>query len=168
MKNKESAEAEITRLVEEHQLALLRLCFAYLHDEKLAEDLTQETFFRAMKSIGRYDGSCRLMTWLCQIGKHVWYRELDRRKRRGVPLPLDESLTAGGETGEALESDEGKLSLFRAMQQLEPMAREVMYLRVMGDLSFRQIGEVLGETENWARVTFYRAKEKVRKGWTEP
>ena len=54
------------------------------------------------------------------------------------------------------------------MQQLEPMAREVMYLRVMGDLSFRQIGEVLGETENWARVTFYRAKEKVRKGWMEP
>lgn len=145
-------------------LYLRSLC----HDEKLAEDLTQETFFRAMKSIGRYDGSCRLMTWLCQIGKHVWYRELDRRKRRGIPLPLDESLTAGGETGEELESDEGKLSLFRAMQQLEPMAREVIYLRVMGDLSFRQIGEVLGETENWARVTFYRAKEKVRKGWTEP
>ena len=147
-------------------LYLLSLC----HDEKTAEDLAQETFYQAMKSIRRYDGSCRLMTWLCQIGKHLWYQELDRRKKRGVPLPLqDEIIGSPEETSAdaALESDENRVSLFRAMQTLEPTAREIVYLRAMGDLSFRQIGEILGGTENWARVTFYRAKEKLRKGWDQ-
>ena len=145
-------------------LYLLSLC----HEEKTAEDLTQETFYRAMKSIRRYDGSCRLMTWLCQIGKHLWYQEAEKRRKRGISVPLEEeAFPAPDSAQDSLESDENRVSLFRAMQRLEPTAREVVYLRAMGDLSFRQIGEILGGTENWARVTFYRAKEKLRKGWDE-
>ena len=143
-------------------LYLLSLC----RDEKTAEDLTQETFYQAMKNIRRYDGSCRLMTWLCQIGKHLWYQEAEKRRQRGVSVPLEEDLvSAPDENVDSLENDENRVNLFRAMQTLEPTAREVVYLRVMGDLSFRQIGDILGKTENWARVTFYRAKEKLRKGW---
>ena len=143
-------------------LYLLSLC----RDEKTAEDLTQETFYQAMKSIRRYDGSCRLMTWLCQIGKHLWYQEAEKRRKRGVSVPLEEDMVpAPDENVDSLVNDENRVSLFRAMQALEPTAREVVYLRVMGDLSFRQIGDILGKTENWARVTFYRAKEKLRKGW---
>ena len=145
-------------------LYLLSLC----RDEKTAEDLTQETFYQAMKSIRRYDGSCRLMTWLCQIGKHLWYQEAKKRRKRGVSVPLEEDLAAApDENVDSLENDENRVSLFRAMQALEPTAREVVYLRVMGDLSFRQIGDILGKTENWARVTFYRAKERLRKGWDQ-
>ena len=145
-------------------LYLLSLC----RDEKTAEDLTQETFYQAMKNIRRYDGSCRLMTWLCQIGKHLWYQEAEKRRKRGVSVPLEEDLVpAPDENVDSLENDENRVSLFRAMQTLEPTAREVGYLRVMGDLSFRQIGDILGRTENWARVTFYRAKEKLRKGWDQ-
>ena len=143
-------------------LYLLSLC----RDEKTAEDLTQETFYQAMKNIRRYDGSCRLMTWLCQIGKHLWYQEAEKRRKRGVSVPLEEDLVpAPDENVDSLENDENRVHLFRAMQTLEPTAREVVYLRVMGDLSFHQIGDILGQTENWARVTFYRAKEKLRKGW---
>ena len=141
---------------------LLSLC----HDEKTAEDLAQETFFQAMKSIRRYDGSCRLMTWLCQIGKHLWYRELDRRKKRGVPLPLQDEIIGspeGTSAAAALENDENRVSLFRAMQALDPIAREIVYLRAMGDLSFRQIGEIMQRTENWARVTYFRGREKLKK-----
>ncbi|MBE5782742.1 MAG: sigma-70 family RNA polymerase sigma factor [Clostridiales bacterium] len=145
-------------------LYLQSLC----HDEKLAEDLTQETFYRAVKSIHRFHGECRLVTWLCQIGKHLWYQELEKRKKRGTTLPLDENQPdASPGLHAAMESDEGKISLFQAMQHLDATAREIMYLRVMGDLSFRQIGEILGGTENWARVTFYRAKEKLRKEWNQ-
>ena len=145
-------------------LYLLSLC----RDEKTAEDLTQETFYQAMKNIRRYDGSCRLMTWLCQIGKHLWYQEAEKRRKRGVSVPLEEDLVpAPDENVDSLENDENRVNLFRAMQTLEPNAREVVYLRVMGDLSFRQIGDILGRTENWARVTFYRAKEKLRKGWDQ-
>ena len=67
MKNKESAEAEITRLVEEHQLALLRLCFAYLHDEKLAEDAVQETFLKAYRKLNQFEGRANIKTWLSAI-----------------------------------------------------------------------------------------------------
>lgn len=143
-------------------LYLRSLC----RDERLAEDLTQETFFRAMKSIHRFNGSCRLVTWLCQIGKHLWYRELEKRKKRCPNTPLEEEALVAPQSVQAqIESDEGRIDLFRALQTLSPGVREVVYLRVMGDLSFRQIGEVLGESENWARVNFYRAKEKLRKGW---
>ena len=145
-------------------LYLLSLC----HEEKTAEDLTQETFYRAMKSIRRYDGSCRLVTWLCQIGKHLWYQEAEKRRKRGVAVPLEEDVLPSPENAQqSLENDENRVHLFRAMQSLDPTAREIVYLRAMGDLSFRQIGEILGGTENWARVTFYRAKEKLRKGWDQ-
>jgi len=145
-------------------LYLQSLC----HDEKLAEDLTQETFYRATRSIHRFRGDCRLITWLCQIGKHIWYQELEKRKKRGAWQPLDENIASEGDDASVnMESDEGRISLFRAMQGLDATAREIVYLRVMGDLSFQQIGEILGRTENWARVTFYRAKEKLRKGWNQ-
>ena len=65
-----------------------------------------------------------------------------------------------------IESDEGRVSLFQSMQSLEPKVREIMYLRVMGDLSFKQIGDIMNVSENYARVTFYRAKEKLKKGIT--
>lgn len=143
-------------------LYLLSLC----HDPCLAEDLNQETFYRAIKNIHRFRGECGLLTWLCQIGKHLWYQELKKRKKRGTSLPLEEAaIVLADDTQGTLESDEGKVFLFQAMQGLDATAREIVYLRVMGELSFRQIGEVLGGTENWARVTFYRAKERLRKGW---
>ena len=59
---------------------LLSLCY----EEELAEELTQETFYQAVRSVDRYDGSCKVSTWLCQIAKHLWYREMERRKRKGT------------------------------------------------------------------------------------
>ena len=59
---------------------LMTLCY----EEDTAQELTQETFYQAVKSAGKYDGSCKVSTWLCQIAKHLWYQELDRRKRKGT------------------------------------------------------------------------------------
>ncbi len=159
----------VRQMYEEYARPVYLYLFSLCHEERTAEDLTQETFCQAMKSIRRYDGSCRLMTWLCQIGKHLWYQEAEKRRKRGISVPLEEeTLPASADDAQtALENDENRVSLFRAMQTLEPTAREVVYLRAMGDLSFRQIGEILGGTENWARVTFYRAKEKLRRGWDQ-
>ena len=81
---------------------------------------------------------------------------------------MDENLpVADPDASGVMESDEGRLSLFQAMQGLDSTVREVVYLRVMGDLSFQQIGKILGRTENWTRVTFYRAKEKLRKEFNQ-
>ena len=131
---------------------LMTLCY----EEDTAQELTQETFYQAVKSADKYNGSCKVSTWLCQIAKHLWYQELDRRKRKGTSQ-LDENLVS---PKAALE----KMELFRKVHVLEETAKEVVLLRLTGEFSFREIGDIFGKNENWARVTFYRAKQKLVKG----
>lgn len=134
-------------------------------DDDLAEELTQETFYQAVRSAPKFDGSCKVSTWLCQIAKHLWYRELERRKRQDT-LPLEEeSLPSSASTEEDVLRREELLRLYRRSHALTEPAREVFLLRAAGELSFREIGEIFGRSENWARVTFYRAKQKIMEGW---
>lgn len=130
------------------------------HDEDLSEELTQETFYQAIRTIDRYDESCRISTWLCGIAKNVLITY--RRKNRQHEELADWDSPQQPEQDELIRSEE-RVLLIRRIHELQEPAREVMYLRVFGELSFREIGEVLGKTENWARVTFYRGKEKLRK-----
>lgn len=138
---------------------LLSLCY----EEELAEELTQETFYQAVRSVDRYDGSCKVSTWLCQIAKHLWYREMERRKRKGTSeLTADmESLEKPVE--EQLTLKEEKMELFRKVHVLDEISKEIVLLRVTGAFSFKEIAELFGKNENWARVTYYRAKQKILK-----
>jgi len=139
---------------------LLSLCY----EEELAEELTQETFYQAVRSVDRYDGSCKVSTWLCQIAKHLWYREMERRKSKGTSeLTADmESLEKPVE--EQLTLKEEKMELFRKVHVLDEISKEIVLLRVTGAFSFKEIAELFGKNENWARVTYYRAKQKILKG----
>lgn len=139
---------------------LLSLCY----EEELAEELTQETFYQAVRSVDRYDGSCKVSTWLCQIAKHLWYREMERRKRKGTSeLTADmESLEKPVE--EQLTLKEEKMELFRKVHVLDEISKEIVLLRVTGAFSFKEIAELFGKNENWARVTYYRAKQKILEG----
>ena len=149
-----------------HAQTVYKFLLAQCHDPDLAEELTQETFYQAVRSIGRFDGSCKLSVWLCQIAKHLWYQYL--RKRQRDPVPLETTLETSVPSAEdGVLEQEGRLSLLRQIHQLPELQREVVYLRAFGTLSFREIGDVLGKTENWARVTFYRSKEKLRNGGAE-
>ena len=71
-------------IYKEHAETVFRFLLAMCHDEDIAEELTQETFYQAVRCAGKYDGSCKITTWLCQIAKHLWYRELEKRKRKGT------------------------------------------------------------------------------------
>lgn len=128
--------------------------------EDLAEELTQETFYQAIKSINSYDGSCRITTWLCAIAKNQL-----RTYRRKHPDSVDwEDYQGTAPSAEAeAEAAWSKLDLFTKLHSCPEPYREVLYMRLLGDLSFREIGQALGKTENWARVTYYRGKEKLRK-----
>ena len=144
--------------------------YAFLYkltgDAYISEEMAQETFYQALRSCERFDGSCKVSTWLCQIAKHLWYRELERRKKTSVPL--EEDLPALDPTAEEqLQSRETVMELFRRAHALGADAREVFLLRLTGELSFREIGEIFGRSENWARVTYYRAKQKVTEGWDD-
>ena len=143
---------------------LMTLCM----EEHTAEELTQETFYQAVRTANKYDGSCKISTWLCQIAKHLWYQELDRRKKKQAE-PLSEltaakSFPSDGPTPEqALSVKNEKMALFRRVHLLSDIEKEVVLLRLTGAFSFKEIGDIVEKTENWARVTFYRAKQKISK-----
>lgn len=141
-----------------------RTVYRYLltltRDGGLAEELTQETFYQAIRSSERFDGSCAVSTWLCAIAKNVL--SAYRRKHPAVEDVDGQTLAVPSAEADALRSAEG-LELLKRLHALREPYREVLYLRAFGGLSFREIAEVQGKTENWARVTFYRGKELLRK-----
>ena len=144
-----------------------RMVYQYLmsltHQPDVAEELAQETFCQAVSSIHRYDGSCKITTWLCAIAKNQYLSYLRKH-------PLHEDLTdteaelphTPAAAQEALSSAV-KMELLQCLHQFQEPYREVIYLRVFGNLSFREIGQIMGQSENWARVMFYRGKERLRK-----
>ena len=127
----------------------------------LAEELTQETFYRAIKASKTYRGEGSVSTWLCRIAKRVWY-EYVRRQKQESPLEEAGEVPASSVEEELLSKWES-MEVLKALHNLNDPMREVMYLRLAGNLSFAQIGEILDKSENWARVTFYRGKEKLLK-----
>ena len=141
-----------------------RMVYRYLlrmtRDENLAEELTQETFYQAIRTSDRFDGSCSVSTWLCAIGRKV--QATYRRKHPALEDVDDQIIPAPSAEQDALEQ-QSRMELLRRVHALPEPGREVLYLRIYGGLSFREIGEIQGKTENWARVTYYRAKEKLRK-----
>lgn len=154
---------EMEKIYQEHAQTVYKFLMSQCHDAALAEELTQETFYQAVRSIHRFDGSCKISVWLCQIGKHLWYQYLQKQKRE---VPVDETafeIAVSSAEDETL-AREGHLELLKQIHSLSEPAREVMYLRVFGGLSFREIGDVLGKSETWARVTFYRSKERLKGG----
>lgn len=133
---------------------LLSLC----GNVEVAEDLASETFLKAFQQYKRYDGSCKLSTWLCAVAKNLYFNEHKRLKRgrslwsRGRVQPDPEAMLMHKETVR---------HLWQTARQLEEPYNQVFFMRLEG-LSFRKIGEVMDKTENWARVTFYRAKVKIQ------
>lgn len=130
----------------------------------LAEELTQETFYRAIKNAGQFRGDCKMTTWLCQIAKYTFYQYLDKKKRR-KEVSMEEAIEVAAvqQLEKEYISNEQKVEIYKKIQQLESPTKDVLMLRLSGELSFREIGEILGKTENWARVTFYRGKQILGK-----
>jgi len=143
-----------------HAQTVYRYLLSLTRDADMAQELTQETFYQAVRSAERFDGSCKISTWLCAIAKnqHLAYR------RKHPPTDLMDMETASADSMETnVMAAMDRVELLKKLHQLDNPGREVMYLRLFGDLSFREIGEILGETENWARVNYYRGKEKLKK-----
>ena len=138
---------------------LLSLC----RSEELAADLAQETFYKALRGIDRFQGECALNVWLCSIAKHA-LTDYYRRHRREAPLPeqMPDAPDADPLPGEKLEGRQTTLTLHKALHALPEPYREVFWLRAYGELTFAEIGALHGKTETWARVTYYRARAKLK------
>ena len=136
---------------------------AITKNQDLAEELTQETFFKALKGIGKFRGECDVRVWLCQIAKNTYFRYCEKNKKM-VTEPIVETIPDVAISLEkAVISKERGTVLKELMHSMEEPYRKVFRLRVFGELSFREIGEACGKNENWARVTYYRAKCSLAK-----
>jgi len=133
-------------------------------NQSLAEELTQETFYRATKKISEFRGDCKMSTWLCQIAKFVYYQSLDKKRRR-QEVSFEETIVIEAPQGpqKQVEENDAKLHIYKVIQQLPSPMRDVVMLRLTGELSFKEIGDIMTQSENWARVTFYRAKQILGK-----
>ena len=151
-------------IYQKYAKTVYRYLMARTHNEDLAEELTQETFYQAIRSIGRYDGSCQLSTWLCAIAKN---QLLSYQRKHPQTEPYEEQELATESAESNVLSELGRMDLMKRLHDCPEPFREILYLRIFGDLSFKEIGEIMGQSENWARVTFYRGKEKLRKDLSE-
>lgn len=196
MKDTENID-HMEEVYRKHAQTVYRYLLSRTGNSDVSEELTQETFYQAVKSANKFNGSCTVVTWLCAIAKNK-LREYERKRNRELligntenaavsaataPQPLhgektDSSAKRRQAPGSAANlqdtqtvtsaeseiiSSENRVELMMALQQLDAGVREVIYMRLFGELSFGEIGEVLGRSENWARVTFYRGKERLKK-----
>ena len=133
-------------------------------DGSLAEEVTQETFFKALEKIGQFRGDCDVRVWLCQIAKNTLYDHLKKQKKQLLgDEKLEKTESAGGELlEEKLAQRSQAMEIHKVLHRLSEPYKEVFSLRTFGELTFREIGMLFGKSENWARVTYYRARVKIR------
>lgn len=131
-------------------------------NQTLAEDLTAETFLQAMKYLDQYRGEADIRVWLCQIGKNAYYSQLRRRKPL-VDLDTLPDLPGTEDPVEEILNAELQEAMAIALAALEEPYHEVFLLRHYMELPFRDIGNHFGKSENWACVTYHRARKKIRK-----
>jgi len=153
---------DIEEIYEEYFEIVTKYLFCLTHNHDLTEELTQETFYRAVKKIDTFKGNCKIQVWLCQIAKNLWYDELKKNKKYESIDEEKINLMSMENIEDTVINKNLKLDLFKKMQELDGQTKEVMYLRLAGELSFKEIADILNKSENWARVTFYRGKQKLK------
>lgn len=136
---------------------VLSLC----RNENIAEEVTQETFFKAMKHIDQFNGNCKLYVWLCQIAKNTYFSLAQKQKRIAPEMDADYPDMSFDIEKNYLDKEEAKL-LHILLHQLNEPYKEIFTLRVFGDLPFSQIGELFGKSDSWARLISYRAKKQLQ------
>ncbi|MCI9227858.1 MAG: RNA polymerase sigma factor [Dorea sp.] len=129
----------------------------------IAEEITQETFFKVLKNINKYRGECSVKTWLFQIAKNTYLSHIKKTKHQETEDKISDSESSSQHSMESMcISKDEALSIYKVLHYLEEPYKEVFTLRTLGELSFREIGEIFGRKEGWARVTYHRAKSKIR------
>ncbi len=130
--------------------------------EQLAEEITSDTFFKALRSVREFRGECDLRVWLCQIAKNCYYSYLKKNRRYAGDAALANMPDTDPTAGEQLERQDDLRCIQKALHTLPEQYKEVFMWRVYAELSFAQIGQLFGKTDNWACVTYHRAKAMLK------
>lgn len=153
---------DIEKLYQDYFLIVYRYILSISRDPLAAEEVTQETFFKALKKIDDFRGESSIRVWLCQIAKNTY---LSQVKRQGRLTQLPEEY---GEPGRSVEEEvfifEDVKQIHRILHNLREPYKEVFSLRTFGELAFADIAELFGKSESWARVTYHRARMMIKEG----
>lgn len=155
----------IEKIYQEYHTVVFKYLVCLTGSTDIAEELTQETFYKVIKKIHTFKGNSKLSVWLCEIAKNLWYDELRKRKFKTVSYDelKDFDLSENKESIENEYINKEKIDeANNKINELDILTKRVFYLRLNSDMSFKEIGQVLGKSETWARVTFYRGKQKVK------
>lgn len=144
---------ELEQLYEKYHAKLYGFCLTLTRNKADAEDLAAEAFYRAVKSFGKFRGDSDFGVYCCSIAKNAFYSEVAKKKRFKSSPPED----FFGQ----IEDKENATEILLCMNSLEEPYRGVFFLRVIGKTDYKEIARVYGKTENWAYVTYYRAKQKI-------
>ncbi len=153
-------QEKLEKLYETCYMRVFSYAMTLAGERSQAEEITQETFFRAFSKQSEFRGESDEVTWLCAIAKNYWLDE-KRRGKRTEAMPEEMTDLGSGPEQAAVDRD-SSFRIHMALHQLEEPYREVFELRVFGELSFREIGMIFSKTENWARVTYHRARLKLQ------
>lgn len=153
--------ADFEALYAQYFTDVYKYALSLCRSESEAEELTQETFFKALQSIDGFKGECRVYVWLCQIAKNTWF-SLAKRQKHLVPEKDAPEQPASSELERDFLTGETSFELQNALHGLEEPYKEVLMLRIFGELPFARIGQLFGKTESWARVTYHRGRLKLR------
>lgn len=152
----------IERLYRAYFTRVYRYALKLCGDQHTAEDVAAEAFFRAMTHLDGFRAASSPGTWLCAIARRVWLTRLRKEHRETPADPLPDAAVPDG-LNERLAADE----ILLRVDALPPGMRDVFLMRADGGMSFREIGRLLGHTENWACVTYHRARGRLKKEWEE-
>lgn len=133
-------------------------------DEQIAEEITSETFLKVLKSIGDFRGECDMRVWICQIAKNTYYSYL-KKKRKTVSIDETELQNITDPKAfieERIGIQDEAERIRKILHTISDPYKEVFMWRVFGELSFKEIGELYGKTDNWACVTYHRARKMMQ------
>ena len=148
------------KLYEAYYMRVFSYAMTLTGNREQAEEITQETFYRAFSKAGEFRRESDEATWLCAIAKNCFF---DEKRRESKTAPIPEEIPDPGKGIEQAAADrDSSFRIHVALHALEEPFREIFELRVFGELSFREIGMIFGKTENWARVTYHRARLKLQ------
>lgn len=158
MKNTNNDFDEIYRL---YAGDVYRFALGLCRSPELAEDIVQDTMLKAVKSIDKFEGRCSLKTYLCTIARNLYLDHVKKADSRNLPLDEVSEIPDGGSVEQQTLDKLRAQQIHRALHSLEEPYKEVFSLRVFAELKFSDIGALFDKSDNWARVTFFRAKEKI-------
>ena len=151
---------EFDKIYTEYFSEVYKFVISLCQNPELAEEITQETFFKALKNIERFQGDCRFNTWLCKIAKNTFYSYAKKHNRQ-VDFSFDVIISDENIEKQFVDK-ETAYAIHKVLHKLKEPYKEVFWLRIFGELSFAQIGAIFDKTESWARVTYYRAKIMIK------